>query len=114
MPLFLIQFSYSSRATKSLVEKPDDDNASEAEAMVASVGAKLLGYWFAFGKFDGVTLIDAPNNHVAAAVALAVGGGGHVTRVETTVLMTMEEARAARRTAATATHVPPNENGESR
>jgi uncharacterized protein with GYD domain len=79
--------------------------------MVASVGAKLLGYWYAFGNFDGVALIEAPDNGVAGSIAMAIGGTGEVSRLETTVLLTMDEARQAMRNAASATHLPPAERG---
>jgi uncharacterized protein with GYD domain len=114
MALFLLQYSYTSRAIQSLVDRPDEDRAAEASAMVASLGGKLLGYWFAFGDFDGVALIEAPDNSAAAAVAMVVGGAGTVSRLQTTVLLTMEEAREAKRRAATATHVPPGDNGRIR
>ena len=116
MTHYLVQFSYASRSVKSLVDKPDVDHAGQASAMVASVGGKLLGYWYAFGDFDGVVLMEAPDNSVAASVAMAIGGTGEVSRLETTVLLTMDEAQKAMRTAAAATHLPPgdNEQGEER
>jgi len=106
MPHFLIQFSYASRSIKRLVARPDVDHAGQASAMVASLGGKLLGYWYSFGEFDGAALIEAPDNSVAAAVAMAIGGTGEVSRLETTVLLSMDEARAAMQKAATATHLP--------
>jgi uncharacterized protein with GYD domain len=109
MPHVLVQFSYAPRSIKALVERPDVDHAAEASAMVASLGGKLLGYWYAFGHFDGVVLLEAPDNSTAASVAMAIGGTGEVSRLETTVLLTMEEAWAAMRTAAAATHLPPGE-----
>ncbi|HUO72147.1 MAG TPA: GYD domain-containing protein [Thermoanaerobaculaceae bacterium] len=109
MPQFLVQFSYASRSIKSLVEQPDVDHAGQASAMVASLGGRLLGYWYSFGAFDGVVLIEGPDHSTAAAVAMAIGGTGEVSRLETTVLLTMEEAQQASRTAAAATHLPPGE-----
>ena len=110
MPTFLVQFSYASRSIKALVEQPDVDHAAQASAMVASLGAQLLGYWYSFGPFDGVVLLEAPDTSTAAAVAMAIGGTGEVSRLETTVLLTMDEAQKAMRTAAAATHLPPGEN----
>lgn len=112
MPHFLVQFRYTSRSIKALVERPDEDHAAGAAGLVASLGGKLLGYWYAFGDFDGVVLIEAPDNSVAAAVAIAVAGAGEVSRLQTTVLLTMDEAREASRKAATATHLPPGDASE--
>ena len=112
MPDFLVQFSYASRSIKGLVERPDVDHAGQAAAMLASIGGKLLGYWYAFGSHDGVVLFEAPDNSAAASVAMAIGGTGEVSRLETTVLLNMDEAQEAMRRAASATHLPPGENGD--
>lgn len=109
MPHFLVQFSYASRSIAALVDQPDVDHAAQASTLVASLGGTLLGYWFAFGDFDGVALMEAPDNSTAASVAMAVGGTGNVSRLETTVLLTMEEAHEARRKAATGTDRPAGE-----
>ncbi|HVN60332.1 MAG TPA: GYD domain-containing protein [Gaiellaceae bacterium] len=112
MPQFLVQFSYVSRSKKGLIEQPDVDHAAQASKMVASLGGEVLGYWYAFGEFDGMVLIEAPDSTTVAAVAMAIGGTGEVSRLETTVLMTMDEARVAARKAQTATHLPPGEEGD--
>lgn len=112
MPQFLIQFSYASPSIKAMLNHPDGDNAAQASAMVESVGARLRGYWYAFGTFDAVALIEAPHSTTAASIAMAIRGTGQVSRLETTVLLTMEEASEAMRAAGTATHLPPGEKGD--
>ena len=111
MPHFLVQFSYTSRSIRALVERPDEDHAAGAAGLVGSLGGKLLGYWYALGNSDGVVLYEAPDNTTAASVAMAVGGTGEVSRLQTTALLTMSEARDAMRKAAGATHLPPGEGG---
>ncbi len=112
MTSYLVQFSYVSRSIKALVDKPDVDHAGQATQMVSSVGGKLLGYWYAFGEFDGVVLLEAPDASTAASVAIAIGGTGEVSRLQTTVLLSMDEARDATHKAAAATHLPPGDNQE--
>lgn len=107
MAHFLVQFSYAQGSIRGLVERPHVDHAAQASAMIASLGAKLLGYWYAFGPFDGVALLEAPDNSVATSIAMAIGATGEVRRLETTVLLTMDEAQRAMRKAAQATHLPP-------
>ena len=107
MPNYLIRFSYESPVIKTMIQHPDINTAAEAAAMVASLGGKLLGYWYAFGDFDGIVLIEAPENSIAAAVGMAIRSTGHVTKLETTVLLSMEEAKASLHLAATANHLPP-------
>jgi uncharacterized protein with GYD domain len=112
MPQYLVQFSYVSRSIKSLVERPEIDHAGQAAAMVASLGGKLLGYWYSFGEFDGVAVIESPDASVAAAIAMAIRGTGEVSKLQTSVLLTMDEARNAMHKAATATHLPNGEGGD--
>ena len=106
MPLYLSRFSYTTDATKALIDQPQDRSAAARE-MADSLGGKLLGFWYAFGEFDGVFLMEAPDNASAAALAMAVGAGGALSEVETTVLLDMDEAQDAMRKAAAATYRPP-------
>jgi uncharacterized protein with GYD domain len=106
MPLFLARFSYSTDAMKALLDQPQDRSAAARE-MADSLGGKLLGFWYAFGPFDGVFLMEAPDNASAAAVAMAVGASGALSEIETTVLLDMDEAQDAMRKAAAATYRPP-------
>jgi uncharacterized protein with GYD domain len=106
MSLYLGRFSYTTDAMKALLDQPQDRSAAARE-VAESLGGKLLGFWFAFGEFDGVFLMEAPDNASAAALAMAVGAGGALSEVETTVLLDMDEAQDAMRKAAAATYRPP-------
>jgi len=106
MPLYLGRFSYTTDAMKALVNEPQDRSAAARE-VAESLGGKLVGFWYAFGEFDGVFLMEAPDNATAAALAMAVGAGGALSEIETTVLLDMDEAQEAMRKAATATYRPP-------
>ena len=106
MPLYLGRFSYTPDAIKALLSQPEDRSAAARE-VAESLGGKLLGFWYAFGEFDGVFLMEAPDNASAAALAMAVGAGGALSGVETTVLLDMDEAQDAMRKAAAATYRPP-------
>jgi uncharacterized protein with GYD domain len=106
MPLYLGRFSYTTDAMKALLSEPQDRSAAARE-VADSLGGKLLGFWYAFGEFDGVFLMEAPDNASAAALAMAVGAGGALSEVETTVLLDMDEAQDAMRKAAAATYRPP-------
>jgi uncharacterized protein with GYD domain len=106
MPLYLGRFSYTTDAMKALIDEPQDRSAAARE-VAESLGGKLMGFWFAFGEFDGVFLMEAPDNASAAALAMAVGASGALSEVETTVLLDMDEAQEAMRKAAAATYRPP-------
>ena len=106
MSLYLTRFSYTTDAVKALLKQPQDRSAAGRE-VAESLGGKLVGFWYAFGEFDGVFLLEAPDNATAAAVAMAVGASGALSNIETTVLLDMDEAQDAMRKAAGATYRPP-------
>jgi uncharacterized protein with GYD domain len=94
MPLYLSRFSYTPETWARMIENPEDRRKA-AQSYIEAVGGKLHGFWYAFGAHDGHTLWEAPDNVSMAAVALAIGGGGALSSLETTVLMTVEETLEA-------------------
>jgi uncharacterized protein with GYD domain len=90
MTLYLTQFSYTPETWARLVENPEDRRKA-AQLYIESVGGTLHGFWYAFGRHDGYTLWEAPDNVSMAAVALAITSGGALSSFETTVLLTIEE-----------------------
>jgi uncharacterized protein with GYD domain len=98
MPLYLSRFSYTPETWGRLIHKPEDRRKA-AQSYIESVGGKLHGFWYAFGTHDGYTLWEAPDNVSMAAVALAISGGGALSSLETTVLLTVDETIAALRKA---------------
>jgi uncharacterized protein with GYD domain len=106
MALYLSRFSYTPETWARLVKNPEDRREA-ARTYIESVGGKLHGFWYAFGKYDGLSLWEAPDNVSMAAVAIAIGGGGALSRSETTVLLTVEETIEALRKAQTVQYRPP-------
>ena len=99
MPLYLTTFSYTPETWARLIRNPEDRRKA-AQSYVESVGGKLHGFWYAFGTHDGYTPGGgAPDNVSMAAVALAIGAGGALSSLETTVLLTVDETIDALRKA---------------
>jgi uncharacterized protein with GYD domain len=94
MPLYLTRFSYTPETWARLIENPEDRREA-ARSYIESVGGKLHGFWYAFGKHDGFNLWEAPDNVSMAAVALAISSGGALSSFETTPLLTVEETMDA-------------------
>lgn len=99
MPLYLSKFSYTPQTWARLISNPEDRRVA-AQSYIESVGGKLHGFWYAFGTHDGFTLWEAPDDVSMAAVALALSGGGAISSLETTVLLTVDETLDALRKAA--------------
>ena len=94
MPMYLTRFSYTPEAWARMTKNPEDRREA-ARAYIESVGGKLHGFWYAFGEYDGYNLWEAPDNVSMAAAVIAIGGGGALSKFETTVLMTVEETLEA-------------------
>ena len=90
MALYMTRFSYTPETWARLMKKPED-RRDAARKYIETVGGKLHGFWYAFGAYDGYVLWEAPDNISMAAVALAIGSGGALSKMETTVLLTVEE-----------------------
>jgi uncharacterized protein with GYD domain len=90
MPLYLTRFRYTPETWAMLIAQPEDRRHAAA-TYIESVGGRLHGFWYSFGEHDGINLWEAPDNVSMAAVALAIGGGGALASIETTVLLTVEE-----------------------
>ena len=98
MPLYLSRFSYTPETWARLIGNPEDRRKA-AQSYIESVGGKLHGFWYAFGSYDGYNLWEVPDNVSMAAVALAISGGGALSSIETTVLLTVDETMDALRKA---------------
>ncbi|MCM2251961.1 MAG: GYD domain-containing protein [Ramlibacter sp.] len=110
MPFYLTRFSYTPATWAKLIKNPEDRRAA-AQEYIESVGGKLHGFWYAFGEHDGYNLWEAPDNVSMAAAALAIGAGGALSSVQTTVLMTVEETMAAMQKAASIRYRSPGDKG---
>ena len=106
MPLYLSRFGYTPEAWARLIRNPEDRREA-ARTYIESVGGRLHGFWYAFGEHDGYTLWEAPDNVSMAAVALAIAGGGALSSLETTVLLSVDETIDALRKAGEVQYRPP-------
>jgi uncharacterized protein with GYD domain len=98
MPLYLTRFSYTPETWARMIKNPEDRRKA-AQAYIESVGGTLHGFWYAFGAYDGINLWEAPDDVSMAAVALAIGSGGAIKSMETTVLLSVEDTIEALTTA---------------
>ena len=108
MALYLGRFSYTAEAVRKLIERPED-RTEAARAAVESLGGTLHGFWYAFGEFDGYWLYEVADNTGAAALAMTIGAGGALSKVETIPLVTVEEGVEALRRAGDAVYRTPGE-----
>jgi uncharacterized protein with GYD domain len=94
MPHYLHQVAYSREGWEALLAHPQ--NRIEAvRPAIEKLGGKIEAAWFAFGEYDVVVITELPDNVSAAAISIAFAGGGACKAVQTTPLMSPEEALRA-------------------
>ena len=106
MPYYLVQLSYTKEAIKTLDEHPQNRFEAVRPAF-EELGVTLREAFLAFGDYDVVLLLEAPDNVRAAAISFAVTGGGAVSHYKTTPLMTWDEGVEAMRIAGGSSYTPP-------
>jgi uncharacterized protein with GYD domain len=90
MSIYMIQASYTSGTWGRLVQRPE--NRMEAlKPVIEQLGGQLLDWYYSFGEYDVMLLIDVPDNVKAAAASMAVAAGGSVKAIITTPLMSPED-----------------------
>ena len=91
MPKFLILASYTSEAWNKMIQDPPD-RPGAAGQLAEALGGGMECFYFAFGEFDIVTILDLPDDAAAAAVSLAVTSSGRVKSIRTHRLIAADEA----------------------
>ena len=93
MSMYMVQFAYTVDAWKLLMKNPED-RGKAIDAAANALGAKFVSLYYCLGEYDGVALIDAPDDVTAGSVVLAALSGGHVKTTKTTKLLSINEAMA--------------------
>ena len=106
MSFYLVQASYDTSATASLVKNPQD-RAAAVGPLFEAAGGRLHGLWLAFGEYDVVAIAELPDNVTAAAISMAIGASGALRAYKTTPLLAPSEAVEAMKKASTVKYQPP-------
>ena len=94
MSLYMIQFAYTPEAWAALVKNPEDRSAP-VKALAEKLGGRMLDLYYCFGEYDGIVIMEAPDETTAMAAVLAAIAPGHLKATKTTVLFTVEQAMEA-------------------
>jgi uncharacterized protein with GYD domain len=113
MPLYMLQFAYTSEAWAALQKNPQN-RAEVLSTLANKMGGRLVDLYYCFGEYDGVVLIEAPDDVTATAMVLAAIAPGHVKSTRTTRLMTVDDTMEALRKAGSVTYAAPQGMQSSR
>ena len=105
MRRYMIQIKYNVTSTQGLVGKPQD-RKPQAAAILEKLGGSLVDFYFTFGEWDAVILVELESDLQAMAVAMA-DVAGSVGHTQVTPLYSMDEAVEAMRIAGTIDYKAP-------
>jgi len=90
MAHYMLQFSYSADAWAALTKNPVDRSSGIA-ALCKKLGGKFVGLHYTMGEYDGLAILDAPDDTTANAIVLAAAAPGHIRKTKTTRLYSPAE-----------------------
>jgi len=90
MPTYITLLKFTQQGVEKIKESPA--RLDRSRQAYESMGAEIKAFYLVLGQYDAVVIAEAPNDEVAAKLALAIGSQGNV-RTETLRAFTEEEYR---------------------
>ncbi len=106
MPHYMLQASYTAESWKAQMDNPQDRSV-HLRGLMEAAGGRLLSFYYAFGEYDSVLIVEAPDNVSVASLAITAAGGGALSKLTTTVLVSSEDGLEAIRRAKDVAYTPP-------
>ena len=98
MPKYMVQASYVGDGLKGLLNEGGTKRRETVAKAIEGMGGTLESFYYAYGDYDVVGIVDMPDNVSSVAFSLMVNASG-VIKAKTTVLLTPEEIdQAAKKT----------------
>lgn len=91
---YLIEAKFTDQSWEAMARKPQD-RAKLLGSVVARLGGRVANYWFSFGDYDAVVVVELPNDTSAEALQIAGLAGGGFKTLKTTSLLTTAQAQEA-------------------
>lgn len=107
MALYLYQAAYSPETWAAMLADPGPRPEEIGRSITEQIGGRVVGVWFAFGEYDIVGILEAPDDVNMAAAALKLASGGALSAAKTTPLMSIEQGVEAMRKASSLEYSPP-------
>jgi uncharacterized protein with GYD domain len=94
MPLYEMRWMFKDATVKAMTERPQDREAPARE-LIEGFGGRMHHYYFMLGEYDGLAIVEFPDNAAAAATSMRASASGAFARFETHPLLTTQEAQRA-------------------
>lgn len=106
MAKYLVLFGFTGETIKRFVANPSD-RATVLRSMAKSVGGSLECYYWMFGQYDGMAIVEMPDSHTWAATTMAIISSGTFTHFETHELLDADDLPAIAERARQIAYQPP-------
>ena len=108
MAKYALFFSYTAESMAAMMKNPSDRSAA-ARQVAEGVGGSLESFYWMFGEYDGMAIIEGPDSISAGAVSVAVASTGALSKAVTTELFDSDDQAALIEKARTAlaSYTPP-------
>lgn len=90
MPQYAFLFTLTPGTLSGMIATPTDRSAA-IRTLAEAHGGRLHAYYWMFGQWDGMSIVELPDSATAAAAALAVSSTGAFGHVETHELFAADE-----------------------
>ena len=90
MPTYISLARWTDQGIRNIKEAPQRIDAFKK--VVQAAGGKLTGFYVTMGKYDIVTIVDAPNDEAVANIVLSTESKGNV-RIQTLKASTEDQFR---------------------
>ena len=90
MPTYINLISWTDQGIRNIKEAPQRIDAFKKA--VEAVGGKVVGFYVTMGKYDIITIVEAPSDEAIANIALGTGSKGSI-RTETMKAFTEDQFR---------------------
>ncbi len=90
MPTYIVLLHFTQKGVETIKDGPKRLDA--AKQAFRAVGAELKAYYLTMGRYDGIGIVEAPNDETIARIALGAASAGTI-RTETLRAFTEDEYR---------------------
>jgi uncharacterized protein with GYD domain len=90
MPVYITLVNYTQEGVENIKESPA--RLDQVKRAIQAAGGEMYAFYLTMGRFDAVTISEAPNDEIYATTLLAIASAGAI-RTETLRAFTEEEYR---------------------
>lgn len=90
MPTYVTLLNYTEQGISTVESSPN--RIESAKELAEELGGEFQAFYLTFGQYDGVAILDFPDDETAAEYALTIGKAGNA-QTETLKAFTEEEFR---------------------